>query len=205
LICSACSRLIPRHITTIAIDPMPYTKTFSPALDHLLALQKQVAAKTRRLEEEMKIAERDYAGRLRDMHGDFDVRGPVQTAMTYGMLIALHSRRRSDRLLLLWKARSRALAEPRRESASPSRTQDTTLLTRNNIQENNWKPYTTFDRSHNQSPCSYHTTSPSPNQPPTKSQTQTAHLPPPKHPSKLSLPLALREKDEPSSPSSSVD
>ena len=59
--------------SSLAIDPSPYNKVFSPALDHLLALQKQVATKTRRLEEEMKIAERDYAGRLRDMHGDFDV------------------------------------------------------------------------------------------------------------------------------------
>jgi hypothetical protein len=39
-----------------------------------------VAAKTRRLEEEMKIAERDYAGRLREMHGDFNVRDLVQLA-----------------------------------------------------------------------------------------------------------------------------
>jgi hypothetical protein len=62
-----------RGLCIAAIDPAPYNKTFSPALDHLLALQKQVANKTRRLEEEMKIAERDYAGRLRDMHGDFVV------------------------------------------------------------------------------------------------------------------------------------
>jgi hypothetical protein len=100
-----------------AIDPIPYTKTFSPALDHLLALQKTVATKTRRLEEEMKIAERDYAGKLREMHGDFNVGLNHRIA---GPCIHLGNPfRLSDRPLLPWKARSQASDEPRRGSVSP--------------------------------------------------------------------------------------
>ncbi|KAJ9093791.1 hypothetical protein QFC19_008167 [Naganishia cerealis] len=66
---------------TGAIEPVTYSKTFSTALDHLLALQKQMSSRTRRLDEEMKIAERDYAGRLRDMQAQppESVKNPDET------------------------------------------------------------------------------------------------------------------------------
>lgn len=48
-------------------------KSFSPALDHLLNMRKEIAERTTTLEGEVKVAERDYAGRLRELDGGFEV------------------------------------------------------------------------------------------------------------------------------------
>lgn len=56
-----------------ALDPLPFISSFSPALDHLLALQKSVSRKTKDLEGEVRAAERSCEGRLREIDGGFEV------------------------------------------------------------------------------------------------------------------------------------
>ena len=55
-------------------DPKPFLQTFSPALDSLLALRQQVAERTKRMESEVRRAEREYGKRLRELDGGFEVR-----------------------------------------------------------------------------------------------------------------------------------
>lgn len=52
---------------------MPFITSFSPALDHLIALRKSVSRKTKDLEGEVREAERSCEGRLREIDGGFEV------------------------------------------------------------------------------------------------------------------------------------
>ncbi len=56
-------------------DPKPFMQTFSPALDSLLALRSQVAERTKRMEAEVRRAEREYGRRLRELDGGFEAIG----------------------------------------------------------------------------------------------------------------------------------
>lgn len=56
-----------------ALDPKPFLQTFSPALDSLLALRQQVAERTKKMEGEVRRAEREYGKRLRELDGGFEV------------------------------------------------------------------------------------------------------------------------------------
>jgi hypothetical protein len=55
-------------------DPKPFLQTFSPALDQLLSLRGQVAERTKKMETEVRRAEREYGRRLRELDGGFEVR-----------------------------------------------------------------------------------------------------------------------------------
>ncbi len=89
-----------------AFDPKPFIKTFSPALDQLLFLRKQVSEKTEVLEEDVRKAEREYSSRLEELDGGFEVRGWV--AYRYLQPANIRSFRPSVRPSPLWKARSMA-------------------------------------------------------------------------------------------------
>ena len=54
-------------------DPKPFLQTFSPALDQLLQLRSQVAERTKKMETEVRRAEREYGRRLRELDGGFEV------------------------------------------------------------------------------------------------------------------------------------
>ena len=57
-----------------AFNPKPFLGTFSPALDQLLSLRSQVAERTKKMETEVRRAEREYGRRLRELDGGFEVR-----------------------------------------------------------------------------------------------------------------------------------
>jgi hypothetical protein len=54
-------------------DSRPFLQTFSPALDSLLSLRSQVAERTKKMETEVRRAEREYGRRLRELDGGFEV------------------------------------------------------------------------------------------------------------------------------------
>lgn len=54
-------------------DSKPFLQTFSPALDQLLQLRSQVAERTKKMETEVRRAEREYGRRLRELDGGFEV------------------------------------------------------------------------------------------------------------------------------------
>ncbi|ORY27739.1 exocyst complex component Sec10-domain-containing protein [Naematelia encephala] len=56
-------------------DAKPFIQTFSPALDSLLALRAQVADRTKRMESDVRRAEREYGKRLRELDGGFEAIG----------------------------------------------------------------------------------------------------------------------------------
>ena len=60
-------------------DPNPFLQTFSPALDSLLVQRSQVAERTKRMESDVRRAEREYGKRLRELDGGFEV-GPANSA-----------------------------------------------------------------------------------------------------------------------------
>ncbi|OCF37461.1 exocyst complex component protein [Kwoniella heveanensis BCC8398] len=56
-------------------NPKPFLQTFSPALDSLLALRQQVAERTKKMETDVRRAEREYGRRLRELDGGFEAIG----------------------------------------------------------------------------------------------------------------------------------
>ncbi|KAL0240282.1 hypothetical protein I308_106529 [Cryptococcus tetragattii IND107] len=56
-------------------NPTPFLQTFSPALDTLLELRKQVAERTKKMETDVRRAEREYGKRLRELDGGFEAIG----------------------------------------------------------------------------------------------------------------------------------
>jgi hypothetical protein len=58
-----------------AFDPKPFLQTFSPALDTLLSLRSQVAERTKKMETDVRRAEREYGRRLRELDGGFEAIG----------------------------------------------------------------------------------------------------------------------------------
>ncbi|KIR26251.1 exocyst complex component protein [Cryptococcus deuterogattii 99/473] len=59
-------------------NPTPFLQTFSPALDTLLELRKQVAERTKKMETDVRRAEREYGKRLRELDGGFETRSTAQ-------------------------------------------------------------------------------------------------------------------------------
>ena len=56
-----------------AFNPTPFLQTFSPALDTLLELRKHVTERTKKMETDVRRAEREYGKRLRELDGGFEV------------------------------------------------------------------------------------------------------------------------------------
>ncbi|KAL7418599.1 Exocyst complex component 5 [Cryptotrichosporon argae] len=62
-------------------NPTPFMRTFSPALDALLALRQQVAERTKRMETEVRRSEREYGRRLRELDSGFEAIGSSFTSL----------------------------------------------------------------------------------------------------------------------------
>lgn len=70
-----------------------------------------MSTRTRRLDEDMKIAERDYAGRLKDMQGDFEVGDHCFAYEKYFNISSFP--RLWAQPFRLWKVKSPVSVEPR--------------------------------------------------------------------------------------------
>lgn len=58
----------------IAFDPKPFIRTFEAAVDRLIAVRKDVQAKTEQMEKSVRVAEREYSKKMADLNKQFDVR-----------------------------------------------------------------------------------------------------------------------------------
>lgn len=92
-------------------DANPFLQTFSPALDSLLSLRSQMAERTKRMESDVRRAEREYGKRLRELDGGFEV-GSSNVNGANQRLLGARSR--------IWRARSRMWAGRRSGLASSS-------------------------------------------------------------------------------------
>lgn len=72
-------------------DPKPFLQTFSPALDRLLQLRSQVAERTKKMETEVRRAEREYGRRLRELDGGFEVCPPALGFKARGSMLTRRS------------------------------------------------------------------------------------------------------------------
>jgi hypothetical protein len=61
------------HQSQLAFDPKPFIQTFEAAVDKLLAVRKDVQAKTEQLEKSVRIAEREYSKKMADLNRGFEV------------------------------------------------------------------------------------------------------------------------------------
>lgn len=59
-----------------AFDPKPFLQTFEVAVDKLIALRKDVQAKTEQMEKSVRVSEREYSKKMADLNRSFDVRLP---------------------------------------------------------------------------------------------------------------------------------
>ena len=57
-----------------AFDPKPFISTFEAAVDRLIALRKDVQAKTEQMEKIVRTAEREYSKKMSDLDRGFEVR-----------------------------------------------------------------------------------------------------------------------------------
>lgn len=64
---------IPLIILHKAFDPMPFIKTFEAAVDKLIAVRKDVQAKTEQMEKSVRVSEREYSKRMADLNRGFEV------------------------------------------------------------------------------------------------------------------------------------
>jgi hypothetical protein len=56
-----------------AFDPKPFLETFEVAVDKLIALRKDVQAKTEQMEKSVRVSEREYSKKMADLNRSFDV------------------------------------------------------------------------------------------------------------------------------------
>lgn len=72
----------PVHISSLrlyiyfyaAFNPKPFISTFEAAVDRLIALRKEVQAKTEQMEKSVRVAEREYSKKMSDLNRGFEVR-----------------------------------------------------------------------------------------------------------------------------------
>ena len=57
-----------------AFNPKPFISTFEAAVDRLIALRKEVQAKTEQMEKSVRMAEREYSKKMSDLNRGFEVR-----------------------------------------------------------------------------------------------------------------------------------
>ncbi|KAE9410120.1 exocyst complex component Sec10 [Gymnopus androsaceus JB14] len=53
-------------------DPMPFIKTFEAAVDKLIAVRKDVQAKTEQMEKSVRVSEREYSKKMADLNRGFE-------------------------------------------------------------------------------------------------------------------------------------
>ena len=57
----------------VAFDPKPFIRTFEAAVDKLIAVRKDVQAKTEQMEKSVRVAERDYSKKMAELNRGFEV------------------------------------------------------------------------------------------------------------------------------------
>lgn len=57
----------------IAFDPKPFIRTFEAAVDTLIAVRKDVQAKTEQMEKSVRVAEREYSKKMAELNRSFEV------------------------------------------------------------------------------------------------------------------------------------
>lgn len=67
------SLLILSSISSLAFDPKPFIRTFEAAVDKLIAVRKDVQAKTEQMEKSVRVAEREYSRKMSDLNKGFEV------------------------------------------------------------------------------------------------------------------------------------
>ena len=58
----------------VAFNPVPFIRTFEGGVDKLIALRKDVQAKSEQMEKSVKVAEREYSRKMSDLNKGFEVR-----------------------------------------------------------------------------------------------------------------------------------
>ncbi|KAH9062751.1 exocyst complex component Sec10 [Lactarius vividus] len=62
-------------------NPKPFISTFEAAVDHLIALRKDVQAKTEQMEKSVRVAEREYSKKMSDLNRGFEAVGSSFASM----------------------------------------------------------------------------------------------------------------------------
>ncbi|CAL1701173.1 unnamed protein product [Somion occarium] len=62
-------------------DPKPFIRTFEAAVDKLIAVRKDVQAKTEQMEKSVRVAEREYSKKMTDLNKGFEAVGQSFTGM----------------------------------------------------------------------------------------------------------------------------
>ena len=62
-----------------AFDPKPFIRSFEAAVDKLIAVRKDVQAKTEQMEKSVRVAEREYSKKMVELNKGFEV-FPVSSA-----------------------------------------------------------------------------------------------------------------------------
>ncbi|KAI0772013.1 exocyst complex protein [Trametes elegans] len=62
-------------------DPKPFIRTFEAAVDKLIAVRKDVQAKTEQMEKSVRVAERDYSKKMADLNRGFEAVGQSFSGM----------------------------------------------------------------------------------------------------------------------------
>jgi hypothetical protein len=62
------------NIFHAAFNPKPFISTFEAAVDRLIALRKDVQAKTEQMEKSVRVVEREYSKKMSDLNRGFEVR-----------------------------------------------------------------------------------------------------------------------------------
>ena len=62
------------NVHVVAFDPKPFIRTFEAAVDKLIAVRKDVQAKTEQMEKSVRVAERDYSKKMAELNRGFEVR-----------------------------------------------------------------------------------------------------------------------------------
>lgn len=57
-----------------AFNATPFIRTFEATVDKLIALRKDVQAKSEQMEKSVKVAEREYSRKMSDLNKGFEVR-----------------------------------------------------------------------------------------------------------------------------------
>lgn len=90
------------HLTVdAAFDPKPFIRTFEAAVDRLIAVRKDVQAKSEQLEKNVRMTEREYSKKMGELNRGFDVR--FGTTVMY--LISWGLSRQLVSPSLVWRAR----------------------------------------------------------------------------------------------------
>ena len=58
---------------SLAFDPKPFIRSFEAAVDRLIAVRRDVQARTEQMEKSVKVAEREYSKKMADLNRGFEV------------------------------------------------------------------------------------------------------------------------------------